>query len=57
MGAHSVPRAKDNSRGATERETLANIARSRSEAEAADKPEQLTALAKAFYYAQRRAKE
>ena len=51
-----MPRAKDNSRGATERETLANIARSRSEAEAADKPDQLTALAKAFYVAQRKAK-
>ncbi len=49
-----MPRAKDNSRGATERETLANIARSRSEAEAADNPDQLTALAKAFYFAQRK---
>ncbi len=51
-----MPRARDNSRGATERETLANIARSRSEAEAADNPDQLTALAKAFYVAQRKKK-
>ena len=51
-----MPRAKDNSRGATERECFANIERSRSEAQAADKPEKLTALAKAFYYAQRKAK-
>jgi hypothetical protein len=51
-----MPRAKDNSRGATERETLANIERSRSEAETADNPDQLTALAKAFYHAQRKTK-
>jgi len=51
-----MPRAKDNSRGATERETLANIARSRSEAAAADKPDQLTALAKAFFEAKHKAK-
>ncbi len=52
-----MPRAKDHSRGATERETLANIARSRSEAEAADKPEQLTTLAKAFWHAQQKQKK
>ena len=52
-----MPRAKDNSRGATERETLANIARSRSEAEAADKPDQLTALGRAFWHAQQKQKK
>ena len=51
-----MPRAKDNSRGATERECLANIERSRKEAEAADNPDQLTALGKAFFEAQRKKK-
>jgi hypothetical protein len=51
-----MPRAKDNSRGATERETLENIERCRNEATAADKPDQLTALGKAFFEAQRKKK-
>jgi len=49
-----MPRAKDNSRGATERECLANIENARTEAEKAKDPAQLTALAKAFYFAQRK---
>lgn len=49
-----MPRAKDNSRGATERECLLNIETARKEAAAADKPDQLTALGKAFYVAQRK---
>ncbi len=49
-----APRAHDNSRGATERETLANIERARSEALKAKDPSQLTVLAKAFYFAQRK---
>jgi hypothetical protein len=52
-----MPRAQDNSRGATERETLANIETARSEAEVAHKPDKLTALGKAFFQAQRRKKK
>ena len=51
-----MPRARDNSRGATERECLANIERARTEAAKADTPVQLTSLAKAFYHAQRKKK-
>ena len=49
-----MPRAKDHSRGATERECLANIERARTEAAKADNPAQLTALGRAFYNAQRK---
>ena len=49
-----MPRNPDNSRGATERECLANIARAKSEAEQAKDPSQLTSLGKAFYEAQRK---
>ena len=51
-----MPRAKDNSRGATERECLANIETARKEAEAAPDPSQLTALGRAFWHAQRKKK-
>ena len=51
-----MPRARDNSRGATERECLANIERARTEAAKADTPAQLTTLAKAFYEARKRLK-
>ena len=49
-----MPRAKDNSRGATERECLANIETARTEANQAKDPAQLTALGKAFWHAQRK---
>ena len=49
-----MPRAKDNSRGATERECLANIETARQEASSAPEPSQLTALGKAFWNAQRK---
>jgi len=51
-----MPRAKDNSRGATERECLANIETARQEAAAAADPSQLTAFGKAFWVAQRKKK-
>ncbi len=49
-----MPRAQDNSRGATERECLANIENAKTEATKADSPDQLTALGKAFWHAQRK---
>ena len=51
-----MPRAKDNSRGATERECLANIETAKTEAHKADDPAQLTALGKAFWHAQQKKK-
>ena len=49
-----MPKNPDNSRGATERECLANIARAKSEAEQAKDPSQLTSLGRAFWHAQRK---
>ncbi len=46
-----MPRAKDNSRGATERETMANIQWAKEAAEVAKEPEGLTELGKAFFRA------
>ena len=53
-----MPRTRnpDNSRGATERECLANIETARHEATEAPDPSQLTALGKAFWHAQRKKK-
>ena len=51
-----MPRAKDNSRGATGRETDANIALAKEEAHKATDPSKLTALGKAFFHAQRKHK-
>jgi len=51
-----MPRNPDNSRGATERECLANIETARREATEAPDPSQLTALGKAFWHAQRKKK-
>ena len=50
----SMPRAKDQSRGASERETMQNIENARAEALKAEDPYQLTALGKAFWHAQRK---
>ena len=49
-----MPRAHDNSRGATGRETDANIERCRQEALKASDPSKLTAVGKAFWHAQRK---
>ncbi len=46
-----MPRAKDTSRGATERETMANIQWAKEAAEVAKEPEGLTALGRAFFKA------